>query len=50
MTAAMQLKMPVSWKENYDKHRQGIKNQRHHFANKDINSQGYGFSCGHVWM
>ena len=34
MTAAVQLKMPVSWKESYDKHRQGIKNQRHHFANK----------------
>ena len=24
--------------------------QRHHFANKGPSSQGYGFSCGHVWM
>ena len=23
---------------------------RHHFANKGPSSQGYGFSCGHVWM
>ena len=24
--------------------------QRHYFANKCPSSQGYGFSCGHVWM
>ena len=24
--------------------------ERHHFANKGPSSQGYGFSCGHVWM
>ena len=24
--------------------------QRHYFVNKDPSSQGYGFSCGHVWM
>ena len=24
--------------------------QRHYFANKGSSSQGYGFSCGHVWM
>ena len=23
---------------------------RDYFANKSTNSQGYGFSCGHVWM
>ena len=23
---------------------------RHYFASKDLSSQGYGFSCGHVWM
>ena len=23
---------------------------RHYFANKDLSSQGYGFSCGHVWV
>ena len=24
--------------------------ERHYFANKGLSSQGYGFSCGHVWM
>ena len=24
--------------------------QRHYFANKGPSSQGYGFSCGHVWL
>ena len=24
--------------------------KRHYFANKGPFSQGYGFSCGHVWM
>ena len=24
--------------------------QWHYFANKGLSSQGYGFSCGHVWM
>ena len=33
-----------------DQPRQHIKKQRHHFANKDPSSQGYGFSSGHVWM
>ena len=27
-----------------------FKKQRHYFANKGPSSQGYGFSCGHVWM
>ena len=27
-----------------------IKKQRHSFADKGPSSQGYGFSCGHVWM
>ena len=26
-----------------------FKKQRHYFTNKDPSSQGYGFSCGHVW-
>ena len=38
------------WKESYDKPRQGIKKQRHHFADKDPYSQTYGFSSGHKWM
>ena len=27
-----------------------MKKQRHHFANKGLSSQSYGFSSGHVWM
>ena len=27
-----------------------ILKQRYYFANKGPSSQGYGFSCGHVWM
>ena len=27
-----------------------FKKQRHYFANKGPSSQGYGCSCGHVWM
>ena len=42
--------MLAPWKESYDKPRQCIKKQRHHFANKDLYSQGYCFSSGHVWM
>ena len=38
------------WKESYDQPRQHIEKQRHYFANKVSSSQGYGFSCGHVWM
>jgi len=38
------------WKKNYDKSRQHIKKQRHHFANKGLHSQSYGFSSNHVWM
>ena len=38
------------WKESYDQPRQHIEKQRHYFANKRPSSQGYGFSCGHVWM
>ena len=34
----------------YDRPRQYIKNQKHHFANKGPSSQGYGFSSSHVWM
>ena len=31
------------WKESYDKPRHHIKNQRHHFADKSLYSQSYGF-------
>ena len=38
------------WKKSYDKPTQHIKKQRHHFANKGLFSQRYGFSSSHVWM
>ena len=40
----------LPWKESYDQPRQHIQKQRCYFANKGPSSQGYGFSCGHVWM
>ena len=40
----------VYWKESYDKPRQHIKKQRHHFADKGPYSQSYGFYSSHVWM
>ena len=45
-----EIKTLTPWKESYDQPRQHIKKQRHYFANKGPSSQGYGFSCGHVWM
>ena len=42
--------MLAPWKKSYDKPRQHIKKQRHHFANKGPSSQSYGFSSSHVWM
>ena len=36
--------------KSYDRPRQHIKNQRHHFANKGPYSQSYGFPSSHVWM
>ena len=37
-------KIDDPWKISYNKLRQHIKKQRHHFANKGPSSQGYGFS------
>ena len=37
-------------KKNYDQPRQCVKKQRHYFANKDLSSQSYCFSSGHIWM
>ena len=42
------LKTLALWKESYDTPRQRIKKQRHHFADKVLYSQGYGFSSSHV--
>ena len=44
------LKMLAPWKKSYDKHRQCIKKQRHHFADKGPNSQSCSFSSSHVQM
>ena len=38
------------WKKSYDQPRQPIEKQRHHFANKGLSSQRYGFSSSHVWV
>ena len=44
------MKDAYSLEEKYGQARQHIQKQRHYFANKRPSSQGYGFSCGHVWM
>ena len=49
VTAAMKLKYAL-WRESYDKHREHIKKQRHHFADKGPYSQSYGFSTSQVRM
>ena len=45
-----EIKTLAPWKKSCDLPRQHIKKQRHYFANKDISSQGCGFSSSHVWM
>jgi len=45
-----EIKTLTPWKESYDQPRHHIKKQRHYFINKGLSSQGYDFSCGHVWM
>ena len=46
----MKLKGTFSLEESYDKPRQRINEQRHHFANKCSYSQIYGFFSSHVQM
>ena len=50
MAAAMKLKDTCSWGGggDYDKPRQNIEKQRHHFADNCLHSQSYGFSSSHV--
>ena len=50
VTAAMKLKDTVPWNESYDKPRQCIKKQRHHFTDKDSYIQSYRFSSSQVWI
>ena len=38
------------WKKSYDKPRQHIKKQRHHFADKGTYSKSYGFSFRMDWL
>ena len=45
-----EIKMLAPLKKTYNKPRQHIKKQRHHFADKDLFSQNYGFSSNHVWI
>ena len=45
-----EIKIVTPQKKSYDKPRQHIKKQRHHFANKGPYSQSYGFSSSHVQM
>ena len=42
--------MLAPWKKSCDKPRQRIKKQRHHFDDKGLYSQNYGFSSSHVRM
>ena len=44
-----EIKTLAPWKNGYDKPRQCIKKERHHF-DKDPYSQSYCFSSSHVWM
>ena len=44
------FKTLAPWKKSYDKVRQCIKKQRHHFTDKGPYSQSYGFSSSPVWM
>ena len=42
--------MLAPWKKSYGQPRQHIKKQRHHFADKGLYSQSYGFFSSHVYM
>ena len=42
--------MIATWQEGYDKPRQCIEKQRHHFADKGPYSQEYGFSSSYAQM
>ena len=42
--------MLAPWMKSYDKTRQPIKKQRHHFTDKDLYSQRYGFSKSYAQM
>ena len=43
-----EIKPLAPWKNSYDKPRQYIKKQRHHFADKGLYRQNNGFSSSHM--
>ena len=45
-----EIKRLSPWKKSDSKRRQHIQKQRHHFANKGMCSQSYGFSSSHIRM
>ena len=45
-----EIKTLAPWKKSYDKRRQCNREWRHHFANKVLYSQSYGFSSSFAWM
>ena len=50
VTAVIKLRHLLFGEKSYDKIRQHIKKQRHHFADTGLSSQRYDFSTSHVWM
>ena len=46
---SLEIMTIASWKESYDKPRQRIKKQRHHFADKGPYGQSHGFPSRDVW-
>ena len=42
--------MLAPWKKSYDKHKQNIQNQRHHFNDKGPSNQSYDFPSSHLQM
>ena len=45
-----EIKRLVPWGKSYDKPRQAIKKERHHFVDKGPYSQSCDFSSSHVWI
>ena len=50
VTVIKKLRHFAPWQKNYNKPRQPIKRQRHHFANKGLYTQSCDFSRRHRWM
>ena len=47
--SSCEIKTLDPWKKSYDKPRQCLKKQKHHFVIKGPLSQNYDFSSSHVW-